>query len=82
MGSFSYSTTSPAKASPASPSSIRIVIAGADREVSSLDEARGFLAEHDADVLADLLLADVTDDQAPEALIAFRARLERMCAAL
>jgi len=63
-------------------SSIRIVIAGADCEVTSLDQARGFLAEHDADVLADFLLSDVHDVKAPEALVAFRARLERMCAAL
>ncbi|MFG1425248.1 hypothetical protein [Roseixanthobacter glucoisosaccharinicivorans] len=73
MGSFS-------RISPA-PSSLRLVIGTKDREVASLDEAMGFLHEQDADALGEFLLSGL-DADAPEALVAFRNRLEMMRAAL
>lgn len=73
MGSFSRTTTAP--------SSLRLVIGTEDREVASLDEAMGFLHEQDADALGEFLLSGL-DVDAPEALVAFRSRLEMMRAAL
>ena len=62
-------------------SSVRMVIGNSEREVRSLREAKGFLKEHRAGALADFILADI-DPAAPEALVAFRNKLEMMRAAL
>lgn len=61
---------------------VRMIIGDEDREITSLDEARSFLEECDAGGLADLLLADLDEMRAPQALVAFRHRLERMRLAL
>ncbi len=74
MGSIS-----PIKAKPAS--TLRIVIGNEGRDVTSLEEARGFLHERNADALAELLLSDM-DAKAPGALKAFGNRLEMVRAAL
>lgn len=62
-------------------SSVRMVIGTAEREVRSIREARGFLREHKAGALADFILSDM-DAKAPNALVAFRNKLEMMRSAL
>lgn len=61
--------------------SVRMVIGTEEREIRSIKEAKGFLRQHRAGALADLILADM-DVRAPGALVAFRNKLEMVRAAL
>lgn len=74
MGSYSKITPATTTAP------LRIVLGARECEVTSVKEARAFFEAEHADEVAEFLLSDLGDD--PRSLIALRAKLNMMRAAL